>query len=79
MLPSLRLSVLIIDSARRRQYSTKISTVFCIKDVAVQFSFGLPHFATETKDTQERSLKARVISLLEYMKPKKLHPFAMTE
>lgn len=48
-------------------------------DGADQSAFGLPHFATSTKNMRGRALRVRLIGILEHGSEKKLHLFTMTE
>lgn len=52
---------------------------FCciILDWADIFSFGLPHSLTSTRNVRHRALKARLIGVLEHLKPNKLPLFMM--
>lgn len=66
-----------IKQNNARLYSAQFCSI--ILDGADQPSFGLPHFVTSRNDVRGRSLKARLIEVLEHLKPNKLHFFTMTE
>lgn len=44
-----------------------------------QYSLGLPHFVKSKKDVRDRALNARLIGVLDHLKPNKIHLFRMTE